>query len=83
MPLKHNEQIIAYFMNPIESHEFHKLDDRFEFCGYDLSEEMTAISAITNCNKIFDKAIPYEELNKFGLMVTENRFKNNHTFFIV
>jgi len=67
-PLGESEQIIAYYKNPIENHTHHKLKDGFEFCGYDLSEEMTHISAITNCDDFFDKAIPYEKLNKFGLI---------------
>jgi len=63
-----SEQIIAYYKNPTKSHEYHTLDDGFEFCGYDLSEESTMISAITNCGGMFGDAIPYEKLNKFGLI---------------
>ncbi|MCL2812482.1 MAG: hypothetical protein FWD25_11435 [Clostridia bacterium] len=66
--LKPDEQIIAYFVNPTEDYHFHVLDDGFEFCGYDLSEEMTGISAITNCGGGFDTAISYDQLNKFGLL---------------
>lgn len=68
VPIKSDEQIIAYYKNPTESYEKHVLDSCFEFCGYDLSEEMTGISVITNCSGIFDKAVPYGELNKFGLL---------------
>ena len=67
-PLEPDEQIIAYYKNPTESHEFHILDDGFVFCGYDLSEELTEISAITNCGGGFEAAIPYSELNTFGLL---------------
>jgi len=67
-PLSVGEQIIAYYKNPIESYEHHKMESDFEFCGYDLSEEMTGISALTNCGELFSGAIPYEELNKFGLI---------------
>ena len=63
-----NEQIIAYYKNPTESYEHHILDNCFEFCGYDLSEELTMISAITNCGTMFGKAIPYGKLNAFGLI---------------
>ena len=72
-PMKSNEQVIAYYKNPTESYENHTFDKRFEFCGYDLSEEMTRISAVTNCCGGFDKAIPYGELNKFGLIDDYNK----------
>jgi len=65
---KERRQIIAYYKNPTESREYHVLDESFEFCGYDLSEELTMISAITNCGGMFDKAIPYKKLNAFGLI---------------
>jgi len=68
VPIKENEQIIAYYKNPIKSHEHHMLNDNFEFCGYDLSEELTMISAITNCGDMFDKVIPRKKLNTFGLI---------------
>ena len=66
--LSPNEQIIAYCKNPYESHKNHSLNNDFEFCGYDLSDEMTTISTITNCGGMFDKAISYDELNRFGLI---------------
>lgn len=72
-PLQPNEQVIACFKNPTESYEFHKLDDWFEFCGYDLSDSRVFISAITNCNGEFEKAIAYGELNKFGLISEYNK----------
>jgi len=68
IPLRTSMQIIAYYKNPTESYEHHRLENDFEFCGYDLSEEMTGISAITNCGGAFGEAIPYEKLNKFGLL---------------
>ncbi|MCL2407124.1 MAG: hypothetical protein FWC95_04270 [Defluviitaleaceae bacterium] len=70
-PLKHDEQIIACFRNPTKNHEFHKLDVRFEFCGYDLSDN-TMTSAITNSGGGFDKAIPYNTLNQYGLISNFN-----------
>jgi hypothetical protein len=68
IPIKEDEQIIAYFENPTESHVLHTFDVYFEFCGYDLSEKLTGISAVTNCGGMFDKAISYEKLNKYGLI---------------
>ncbi len=43
-------------------------DSRFAFCGYDLVEEMTQISAITNCKAAYSGAINYAALNSFGLI---------------
>ena len=68
VPLKSDEQIIACFKNPVKSYEHHKLDNGFEFCGYDLSDAGVFISAITNCGGVFEKAISYNELNHFGLI---------------
>lgn len=73
VPMKSDEQIIAYYMNPAESYQHHILPDGFEFCGYDLSEYETSISAITNCGRLFDKVIPYGELNRFGLLGEHSR----------
>jgi len=70
-PLKSDEQIIAYYKNPTISSSFHKhcmLVEGFEFCGYDLSEDCTKISAVTNCGGWFETAIPYSKLNAFGLI---------------
>jgi hypothetical protein len=39
----------------------------FRFCGYDLIEEQTQISALTNCGG-FPAAFRNEELNSFGLI---------------
>jgi hypothetical protein len=75
------EQLIAYFKNPTDDWESRSLGDDFEFCGYDLVEEFSGISAITNCADMFDNtiipsfdnAIPYDGLNKYGLISTRNR----------
>lgn len=40
----------------------------FDFCGYDLVEMNTCISAINNCGANFDNAIDYGNLNEYGLM---------------
>jgi hypothetical protein len=44
-------------------------NEGFEFCGYDLVETATAISAITDCGAEFE-SIPYSLLTKFGLLPT-------------
>jgi hypothetical protein len=67
-PFEPDEQIIAYFKNPSASHETHAIDGGFEFCGYDLSEELTQISAITNCGG-WDRLPELNDmLNPFGLI---------------
>ncbi|MCL2462747.1 MAG: hypothetical protein FWF44_08790 [Defluviitaleaceae bacterium] len=76
--LKTDEQIIAYYENPNESYESHYPGDGFEFCGYDLCEKMTGISAITNCGGDFEKAIPYNELNQYGLIGTYESVRKSH-----
>ena len=42
-------------------------DGRFSFCGYDLVEEQTQISAITDCGAGYCDVIKYKKLNSFGL----------------
>ena len=39
----------------------------FDFCGYDLIDPETAISAVTNCGADFDEGIDYAKLNEYGL----------------
>lgn len=69
--LYETEQILLVIIRPdIERVDKHILPniENFEFCGYDLVEMETYISAITNGEARFDKAIDYENLNKFGLI---------------
>lgn len=62
-------QFLAIIKNPKESkNELMSNDTRFVFAGYDLVEELSAVSAITNCGAEFDLAINYECLNSFGLI---------------
>lgn len=63
--LEKDFQIMAVVINP-EQNENYDIDNRFEFCGFDLCEDV--ISAITNCECGFDKAIDYLSLNKYGLI---------------
>lgn len=39
----------------------------FQFCGYDLVEDFTRISALTNCGG-FDKAFSACEISRYGLI---------------
>lgn len=43
-------------------------DERFEFVGYDLVEEFSFISAITDCGGDFEEAIDYSKLNEYGII---------------
>lgn len=54
-----SERIDKYTVPDIET---------FEFCGYDLVEMSTYISAITNCGAEFDNIIDYGKLSEFGLI---------------
>lgn len=63
------QQIIAVILRPnLEPVEY--MEKRgFTFCGYDLVEEETLISAITDCGGGFD-SIPYEKLTEYALLPT-------------
>lgn len=63
------QQIIAVILRPnLEPIEY--METRgFTFCGYDLVEEETLISAITDYGGGFD-SIPYEKLTQYGLLPT-------------
>ncbi len=63
------QQIVAVILRPnLEPVEY--MEKRgFIFCGYDLVEEDTLISAITNCEGGF-ASIPYDKLTEFGLLPT-------------
>ncbi len=68
--LKQDKQIMAIIVRPeIEPNYILEDDHTFEFCGYDLVEIQTTISAITDCGAEF-KSIKYEHLNKYGLIST-------------
>ena len=43
--------------------------NKFDFIGYDLIEDLTGISALTNCGG-FDNSFNSEDLNSFGLLST-------------
>lgn len=65
---KCSEQILAIIVRPEISPNY-ELDSmkEFEFCGYDLVDHITGISAITNCGADWGSALNYELLNNYGL----------------
>lgn len=62
-----NIQILAVLREPIEDCAIVKFNSRFRFCGYDLVEDDTIISALTNCGG-FDQAFLPNDLSKYGLI---------------
>ena len=71
MHLDKKHQVLAVIIRPgIRPDYYLESDPRFEFCGYDLVEDTTYTSAVTNCGARFEKAIRYEQLNRFGLVGT-------------
>ncbi len=68
--LGENEQILAVIVRPeMGVNPILEDEEGFEFCGYDLVEIETCISAITNCGAEFN-SVKYENLNKYGLIST-------------
>ncbi len=65
-------QVLAILREPQDynTSEFH--DKRFHFKGYDLIEEATCISALTNCGG-FDLAFSNNDLSEYGLITDFNR----------
>lgn len=49
------QQILAVIIRPNTTPNEKLAQDKFEFCGYDLVEEDTSISAILNCGALFEK----------------------------
>jgi len=66
--LPRDAQIIAMIVRPGTEPERGLARENFVFCGFDLVELMTAISAITNCGAMFSDAINYNHLNNYGLI---------------
>ena len=69
-PASETEQIMAVILRPGLERNWH-LENKtdFTFCGYDLVEEFSAISAITDCGAFF-ASIRYEGLTEYGLIPT-------------
>ena len=64
-----SQQIMAVIIRPQIDEASYLENKGFEFCGYDLVESETSISAITDCGAMFE-SIPYSKLTKFGLLPT-------------
>ena len=63
------EQIVAIIIRPeIEVSYILENHSDFVFCGYDLVEHSTGISAITNCGADWGEALDYDMLNEYGLI---------------
>lgn len=65
-----SRQVLAVIIRPGIEPNNRLSGGPFVFCGYDLIEETTTISAITNCGAGFEEAICYETLNGYGLIST-------------
>ena len=70
------QQVLAIIMRPDTNINQSLLYSEFEFCGYDLVEEFSNISAILNFAAGFEKSIAYKKLNKFGLISTYHEAVN-------
>ena len=63
------QQIIAVIFRPeVEPAEYLERHG-FTFCGYDLVDISTSISAVTDCGADF-AVVPYDKLNEYGLIST-------------
>jgi len=62
-----NRNILGLYRNSDQHISHPPSPAGFEFIGYDLIEEMTQISALTNCGG-FPDAFSNSELNRFGLL---------------
>lgn len=70
---KNQYQVLAVIFNPILECESLLEDSRFRFCGYDLLDASSHISALVNCGKGFARAYSNEELNFNGLISNYSR----------
>lgn len=59
--------VLGLYRNPDKHISVAPLNRNFDFVGYDLIEEMTQISALTNCGGFPDE-FSNDELNSFGLI---------------
>ncbi len=65
-------QVLATLREPQDNNTSQFQDKRFHFKGYDLIEEATSISALTNCGG-FDLAFSNNDLSEYGLITDFNR----------
>lgn len=69
-----NKQILAVTRKPKIDCKNVFCDQRFKFYGYDLIEDQTIISALTNCDG-FDKAFQKVDVSTYGLIEGFDRAK--------
>lgn len=62
-----DKQVLAVLREPAKDCKAIPLNSGFYFCGYDLVEDYTRISALTNCGG-FDEAFLPSALSKYGLI---------------
>lgn len=62
-----DKQVLAVVKEPESDCSVAIHPERFQFCGYDLVEDATRISALTNCGG-FDKAFSACEISRYGLI---------------
>ena len=72
------KQILAVIVRPFVKRKSILEKDNFTFCGYDLVELATDISAITNCGAMFE-SINYKNLNEYALISTYIEAKETQT----
>jgi hypothetical protein len=70
------KSVLGVYRNP-SSHIELPPDGNFAFAGYDLIEDATQISALTNCGG-FPDSFSNAELNRFGLIGTFDRAAEIH-----
>jgi hypothetical protein len=75
---KMDKQVLALIWEPEIDCKAYFNDARFNFYGYDLLEDQTSISALTNCGG-FDKAFLPTEISKFGLIEEFDKAKEIQT----
>ncbi|GKX67574.1 hypothetical protein [Inconstantimicrobium mannanitabidum] len=66
--LPRGQQLLAVIIRPEIEPNYLLENDNFIFCGYDLVEATTYISAITNCGAGYEEVISYKTLNEYGLI---------------
>ena len=77
-PVRAGWQVIcAVFSTGEAPHEALRSGGVFQFCGYDLVETATSVSAVTNCGAAWRKALDYSLLNEFGLFPSYQQAKQS------
>jgi len=71
------KHVLGVYRNPETHLEIQPADGKFDFVGYDLIEEQTQNSALTNCGG-FPHSFSNSELNRFGLVDAFDRAAEIH-----